>query len=221
MTTDESPRLAATRSFFGPRAAGWEDRFPGDEPGYRLAVAALSPPPGGVALDVGCGTGRALPWLRQAVGGGMVIGLDATPEMLAEALRLGRGAMAVLVLADAGRLPLPAQSVDTVLAAGLLPHLPDPADALMELARVARPGAALAIFHPIGRAALAARHGHQVSPDDPLAPEHIGRLLQASGWQPTAVDDGPERYLALAVRRTVSQPAPARTLRRPSADGIS
>src|SRR5438874_9038152 len=77
---------AGTRAFFGPRAAGWEIRFPDDGPAYRRAVAELAPPSGGAVADVGCGTGRALPELRAAVGEtGTVIGLDLTVEMLAEA----------------------------------------------------------------------------------------------------------------------------------------
>jgi SAM-dependent methyltransferase len=203
MTPDDSRRLDETRSFFGPRAAGWEDRFPDDGPRYEKAVGALAPVPGGVAVDVGCGTGRALPWLRDAVGAaGLVVGVDVTPEMLVEAARRNRGApTASLLMADAGRLPLPSHTVDAVFAAGLLSHLPDPRAGLAELARVCRPGGRLALFHPIGRATLAARHGRQPSEDDPLAPDRLTSLLHDVGWTPVDIDDGPERYLALAVRR--------------------
>src|ERR1700722_4842700 len=75
--------LLRTREFFAPRAAGWDDRFPDDEPAYADAIDALGIEPGGVVIDLGCGTGRALPLLRRASGpGGCVVGLDATPEML-------------------------------------------------------------------------------------------------------------------------------------------
>ncbi|MEN3614995.1 hypothetical protein AAH979_36370 [Plantactinospora sp. ZYX-F-223] len=37
-------------------------------PAYAAAVAQVRPPAGGVAVDVGCGTGRTLPALRHAVG---------------------------------------------------------------------------------------------------------------------------------------------------------
>ena len=63
-TDRRSIQIAATRAFFGPRAADWEDRFPDDDPLYAQAVAELAPPQGGVALDAACGTGRALPALR-------------------------------------------------------------------------------------------------------------------------------------------------------------
>ena len=100
--------IASTRAFFAPRAAGWEDRFPDDGPSYERAVDELKPPEGGRVLDAACGTGRALPALRAAVGpAGTVVGVDLTAEMLAEAGRRGRGSVAVLVLADAMKLPWP------------------------------------------------------------------------------------------------------------------
>lgn len=206
---------AATRAFFGPRAAGWEERFPADEPSYERAVAELGAPRGGVALDAGCGSGRALRYLRAAVGpNGRVLGVDVTPEMLATAVRRGRGRAAAagaggpvadlvwadLVLADVRRLPLPVASVDAVFAAGLLPHLADPVAGLQELARVCRPGGRLALFHPIGRAALAHRHGHDPAEDDVRAPAVITAVLTASGWRPLTIDDGEDRYLVTARR---------------------
>ncbi|MGN6607243.1 MAG: class I SAM-dependent methyltransferase [Jatrophihabitans sp.] len=190
------------RAFFATRAAGWEDRFPDDGPRYERAVHDLAPRVGGVAVDVGCGTGRALVPLREAVGPqGVVIGLDATSEMLAEARARGRDRLAHLVLADARCLPLPDGSVDGIFAAGLVHHLPDPAAGLRELARVAASEGRLAIFHPISRAALAARHGHELRGDEPLSPGRVGDLLAGAGWALLDLDDGPERYLALAERR--------------------
>lgn len=189
---------AATRAFFGPRAASWEDRFPDDGPGYRRAVTDLAPPPGGTVVDVGCGTGRALAPLRAAVGpGGVVLGLDLTIEMLAEAARRGRGP---LVLADAMTLPLATGRVDAVFAAGLVSHLPDPVAGLAECARVCRPGGRLALFHPVGRAALAAKQGRVLAEDDLRSPARIRAVLADAGWRCDSVDDATERYLVLATR---------------------
>jgi SAM-dependent methyltransferase len=199
---------AAIRGFFGARAARWEERFPDDGPAFAAAVVALGPPNGGIALDAGCGTGRALPELRRAVGpAGTVIGLDITPEMLEEAGRRGRTAIATLVLGDVGRLPLPDSSVDAVLGAGLLPHLGHVTAGLSELARVTREPGRLALFHPIGRAALAARHGRQPDPEDVRAEPAIRTLLQKTGWQADLVDDGADRYLVVATRRRRWEPS--------------
>jgi SAM-dependent methyltransferase len=190
-----------TRAFFAPRAAAWESRFPDDDPAYATAVADLGLCAGQTVLDLGCGTGRALPHLRQAVGpDGHVLGLDLTPEMLATARRHGRNAHAWLVLADARRLPLPSGAIDAAFAAGLLPHLPEPARGLAELARVTRPGGRLGLFHPSGLAALAARHGRRVRDTNPLAHPTLHRLLEHTGWLLDRYDDGPGRFLATATR---------------------
>lgn len=191
--------LRATREFFGPRAAGWDEKFPDDGPAYQGAVAELGIRPRATVLDAACGTGRAIPILQHAVGAaGRVVAVDATPEMLDAARRKGR--TGGLVLGDVTRLPLPDGSVDAILAAGLLPHLQDAGAGLVELRRVARPGGRLALFHPIGRVALAARHGGVPDPGDVRAPHVITALLAQHGWEPELVDDGPERYLVVAQR---------------------
>jgi SAM-dependent methyltransferase len=200
--------LAGTRAFFAERAAQWDVRFPDDGPRYEAAVGALSLPRGATVLDAGCGTGRALPYLRAAVGAeGTVVGIDVTPEMLDVARpKAGRGT-AALVSADALALPLRDGGVDAVFAAGLVPHFEDAVAGLRELARVVRAGGVLAVFHPVGRAALAARHQSVPSDDDTLAPATLPGLLAASGWRLDGLDDAEDRYLAVARRAGGGLPA--------------
>lgn len=189
------------QEFFTARAADWDSRFPDDGPAYAAAVAELGLRPGDHVLDAGCGTGRALPPLRAAVGpSGTVVGADLTPAMLQAAVRAGRDRDGRLLLADVAALPLRSRSLDAVFAAGLVAHLPDPAGNLRELARVVRPGGVLALFHPIGRAALAARQGRQITPGDLRAEPNLRPLLAGSGWRMTSYVDEDARFLALAVR---------------------
>jgi SAM-dependent methyltransferase len=189
--------MQETRAFFGPRAATWDERFPDDGPLFASAVGHLGLRPGGVVVDVGCGTGRALPHLRRAVGSsGLAVGVDATPEMCAVAA--GRG---TAVLGEATRLPFATGACHAVFAAGLLNHLPDPSVGLTEFARVTRTGGALVLFHPIGRAALAARRGHELDAGDVRDARQLPAALEATGWELTELDDAVERYLAVAVRR--------------------
>jgi SAM-dependent methyltransferase len=217
--------LTETRAFFACRAATWDAKFGDDLPAYCAAVAEAGIRRGGVAVDVGCGTGRALPPLRMAVGpSGAVIALDITQEMLSVARPAATLAGASLVLGDARALPFPDASADALFAAGLVNHLPDTGAGLRELARVTRPGGLLVLFHPSGRAALAARHGHALapplvrpppqtrdpppprhghalSPDEPLAEGPLRRSTAAAGWAVTAYDDAPDRFFAVAERR--------------------
>ncbi|MEU2160188.1 class I SAM-dependent methyltransferase [Streptomyces sp. NPDC019208] len=196
--TDDHARV---QEFFGARAADWDVRFPDDGPAFATGVSALDLASGDAVLDAGCGTGRALPLLREAVGpSGTVVGADLTLEMLQTAVRAGRDRDAALLQADAARLPLRTASMDAVFASGLIAHLPNPADDLRELARVVRPGGRLALFHPIGRAALAVRQKRRLTPDDLRAEPNLGPLLAATGWRLVSYADEEARFLALAVR---------------------
>ncbi|MGW2395023.1 class I SAM-dependent methyltransferase [Kitasatospora sp. NPDC001664] len=188
----------AVRAFFAARAAGWDAKFADDPPRYAAAIAELGPLDGAFALDAGCGTGRALPLLRAAVGpAGRVVGVDLTPEMLAEAT--AHPGVDALAVADCTRLPLPDAVADLVLAAGLLPNLPEPATGLREFARVTRPGGRLALYLPLSRAALAARHGRDPATDPQSAPL-LRPLLAATGWHLVSHRDADDHFLAVAVR---------------------
>jgi SAM-dependent methyltransferase len=194
--------LTETRAFFSPRAATWDTKFGDDMPAYAAAVARAGIRRGGVVIDVGCGTGRALPALRQAVGPhGSVIAADLTPAMLAKACAQATAARAALVLADARTLPFADASADALFAAGLINHLPDPEAGLGELARVTRTGGLLVLFHPSGRAALAARHGRTLTRDEPLSAGPLTRLTLSTGWQLIAYDDAVDHFFALAIRK--------------------
>jgi len=90
-------------------------------------------------------------------------------------------------------LPLPDACCDVIFAGGLLPHLAAGAGAgLLEIERVSRPGARLAIFHPIGRVALAARHGG-VPSNNGIAPGRLPGLLTTTGWHVLRINDAEER----------------------------
>lgn len=199
---DDGLYRSETRAFFAARADSWDAKFGDDLPAYTAAIGEAALPAGGTVVDVGCGTGRALPPLRQAVGPqGIVIGLDLTPQMLAVARVRAEASHAGLVVADARHLPFADAKVDAVFAAGLIMHLPDADAGLRELARVTRPGGKLVLFHPTGRATLAARHGRTLRPDEALSEAPLRLGMQRTGWRLTTYDDAPHRFLAIATRQ--------------------
>jgi SAM-dependent methyltransferase len=197
----DAERIGQAQAFFAVRAAGWDVKFGDDLPAYAAAVADAGYAPGSAVVDIGCGTGRALPFLRDAVGPrGRVLGIEVTPEMLAEVRAAGRAEGVCLLLGDALHLPLADGVLGGVFAAGVVNHLPDPVAGLAELARVTRPGGRLVTFHPTGRVALAARHGRTVGPDEPLSRPRLTASLAAAGWGLDVYDDAPERFFAAAAR---------------------
>ncbi|MBL8201109.1 MAG: methyltransferase domain-containing protein [Chromatiales bacterium] len=92
-------------------------------------------------LDLGTGTGKALPALAARYPDAEIVGLDLTPAMLrvADARQGGPGrARPVLVCADAARLPFPDRSVDLVFSSLVIHWSPVLDQVLAEVRRVLR-----------------------------------------------------------------------------------
>ncbi len=122
--------------------------LPGVRIAKSLAVQALDLRPGHAVADVGCGPGEDTREMARRINpGGSVTGIDTSSIMLTEA-RARAAACGLPVTfrrGDAVNLPLPANSVDGVRADTLLQHVPDPAQAVTEMARITRPGGRIAL----------------------------------------------------------------------------
>jgi trans-aconitate methyltransferase len=91
-------------------------------------------------LDLGCGVGSLLPDIEERFPGAAVIGSDLTEGMLRIApSRFGRIAM------DCTRSAIAAGSVDAIVSAFMLFHVPDPGAALRCMLEILRPGGGVAI----------------------------------------------------------------------------
>jgi SAM-dependent methyltransferase len=112
--------------------------------------------PGMTVLDLGCGGGRhAFEALRR---GASVVAVDwGRPEVettkrwlgaIAEAGEAPEGARFEVVRGDLTALPFPDASVDRVIAAEVLEHIPDDAAAIAEIARVLKPTGRVAVTVP-------------------------------------------------------------------------
>jgi SAM-dependent methyltransferase len=140
-------------------------------------------------LDVGCGTGHWSPFF--AVMGYRVTGIDVSPEMIA----IARAAVpqCAFEVADACDLPLGDASFDVAAAMATLEFIPDPAAAVREMVRCAKPGGTLLIgtlnrLAPVNRRRLSKGRqpyasAHLFSPDELrnfLAPWGRVRMVASS-----------------------------------------
>jgi SAM-dependent methyltransferase len=105
-------------------------------------------PTGATVADVGCSTGFLLEDLARAYPRATLIGIDLVSAGLRKAHRAVPKAR--LVRADACTLPLRDASIDAVVSANLLEHVPDDCGAVREIARVLRPGAVAVLVVPAG-----------------------------------------------------------------------
>jgi demethylmenaquinone methyltransferase/2-methoxy-6-polyprenyl-1,4-benzoquinol methylase len=213
----------SARTLFAPLGPTY-DRYAaalsfGQDPRWRrFLVSRVDALPTDTVLDVATGTGAvARELLRQK--GCKVVGLDQSPEMLAEARRRLPDDVE-LVEGSAERLPFPDASFDALTFTYLLRYVSDPAATLHELARVVRPGGTIvglefAVPHGVWRPLweLYVRvglplAGRVISPGwtevgDFLGPSIRGfyrrwperRLLEL--WQAAGIDGASSRRLSL------------------------
>lgn len=119
--------------------------------GRRHAVGLLNAL-GGTVLEVGVGTGLALPFYRRGM---TVTGIDASEQMLAKARAKARSekltTVAGLMLMDARALEFPDESFDHVAAMHIMSVVPEPERVMAEIARVLRPGGSVVIVNHFAR----------------------------------------------------------------------
>jgi demethylmenaquinone methyltransferase/2-methoxy-6-polyprenyl-1,4-benzoquinol methylase len=137
------------RSLFAPLGPTY-DRYAallslGQDPRWRrFLVSRVQVPAEGSVLDVATGTGAvAAEVLRRH--GCRVVGVDQSPEMLAEARRRLDGRVE-LHEGRAERLPFDDASFDALTFTYLLRYVDDPGATMRELSRVVRPGGTIAML---------------------------------------------------------------------------
>ncbi|MFB6184004.1 MAG: class I SAM-dependent methyltransferase [Haloarculaceae archaeon] len=133
--TDRDDPSRRLRSFYDRRARLYDAVATAPPVGRwrRRAVACLGLDPGDTVVEMGCGTGANLPYLREAVGpDGRVLGVDFARGALARAddrVRERGWQNGHLIQADATRPPV-AGPVDGVLATFVAGTLAAPAEAV-------------------------------------------------------------------------------------------
>ena len=188
-------RREASARFFSSSAGQWDhlrDELFGQAflPGALLGLLPATWTVG----DLGCGTGALLPRLAPHVG--HVVGVDASDEMLDAArdrvrnlsnVEIRKGSLEALPLEDA--------SLDAAVLMLVLHHLPAPAVALTEAARVLKPGGRLLIVDmtPHEREEYRQRMGHVWLG---FSEEQMARLLAQAGFDAVAIHPLPSEDAA-------------------------
>jgi len=101
--------------------------------------------PNGIILDNGCGQGS---FAEKHLEGKKVVAIDLSTGMLKRAQKR----LPEPIRADAQQLPFAENSFDTVIARGLLHHLPDPDRGAEEVARVLKGGGKAVFVDPLSSA---------------------------------------------------------------------
>jgi len=160
--------------------------------GQRRAVEVLRSAPGDRILEVGVGTGLALPfWHRDA----RITGIDISDRMLrrAENVRHRRGLRHVeLRLMDAQAMDFPDNHFDKIAAMYVVSVVPSLPALLAEMRRVCKPGGRLAIVNHFAHPRPLVRRAEQI----------LGRYAGLLGFHTAMDEETVTRAPGLRVLRT-------------------
>jgi ubiquinone/menaquinone biosynthesis C-methylase UbiE len=142
--------LAATDPGFALRFFDAGNALPAVRALKSIMLDELTLQRGMHVLEVGCGAGEDVRTIARRVGPtGRVIGVDASPAIVAEATRRAEGRKLAVEfrVGDALALDLPDACVDRCRMERVLMHVEgDPAACVGEVARVLRPGGRVTVF---------------------------------------------------------------------------
>ena len=145
------------------------------QPGRKALLKALGCRSGDRVLEVGVGTGLALPMYPRDV---RVTGIDVSHEMLerarARVARRGLKNVEALLEMDAERMSFPDASFDKVVAMYVVSVVDHPAKLIEELHRVCRPDGEIFLVN----------HVHSRNPVMGALEKGLARFSDALGWHP-------------------------------------
>lgn len=200
-------RRSRSEEFFSSAAGQW-DRLRDELFGRAFHLRALLPllDPTLVVGDLGCGTGQLTELLAPHVA--RVVGVDGSTEMLAAARARLQGVDNVdLRRGDLEALPIDDAELGSALLVLVLHHVPDPARALAEVARVLQKGGRIVVLdmQPHDRTEYQQQMGH-VWLGFPEG--QMRRLLEAAGFAKVRIHalaadpdaSGPPLFVAVGER---------------------
>lgn len=181
---------------------------------HRALVRQAGLTPGTKVLEIGCGTGNLTITTKDAQPGAEILGTDPDPRALARAERKAKGRNGIrFERAYAQELPVPDGSVDRVLSAFMLHHLPGDVKtaAAAEALRVLRPGGQLHVVDVGGHMTEADGFSSRRMLESGHVTDNLGdgipRLLRAAGFDCTEVDSRVYRFIGRVTYYRATRPA--------------
>lgn len=172
----------------------------------RMMTSLVQLDRGGLFLDLGCSAGLYTRNMAERLGeDGEIVGIDISPSMIREAIRLSRKADVhpSFVRADADNLPFADASFAGIVCGGTLNELGDPARALRESRRVLEPGGRIAIMGILEAETTSGGYLQRFLTTGGVqffAPDKVQDLLSEAGLEPEPLISRGPVFFASATR---------------------
>lgn len=162
-------------------------------PAIRATMAKVNALPGGRVLEIGIGTGLALPLYDPKH---RIVGIDLSPDMLRRAEKKvaseNLANVEALIEMDAANLTFPDGSFDAAVAMFVMTVVPDAPRVLAEMVRVVKPGGRIIIVNH-----FSADGGLRAAGE-----RWLSRFAASLGWHPEFAKD---QLLGLADMKLLSE----------------
>lgn len=192
-----------TRHYFNGIAKDWNSKQSEKDAKIHKLLSNLNLKSCNTILDIGCGTGVLFPFLTQLTQGETkIFAIDFAESMAQEAAQ--RNYPAINVLCGCVRyLPFLDNSIDSVIAFHVIPHIQGKKLALKECWRVLKPYGELAIIHLHGSQEINAIHediGGTIKNHKLHSGEQMGRMLKKLNFEVKEIVDHTGEYFVVGLK---------------------
>lgn len=195
--------ITQKREYFNNLAGEWEaHEF--NETKIKHALSMVPIIPGDFVLDVGCGTGVLVSFLKGLVNpDGVIIEIDFAQAMLGKAKQKYNFSNIHFIAADGETLPVLSKRLNHIICFASFPHFENKENTLQGFFRVLSPSGTLSIIHLMGSKELNLFHhkiGGPIENDFLPHDDELRKLMTNAGFHAISIRDEPELFFANAVK---------------------
>jgi ubiquinone/menaquinone biosynthesis C-methylase UbiE len=155
-------------------------------------------------LDVGCGTGKLIPFLQKKLKSvGLIYCLDFSIKMLLNAKKKNYSGVAKFIKGCAEKLPFKENRFTRIICLAVFPHIADKKTSVKEFHRILQTNGILNILHLMSREELNKFHKNlggvlskDVLPDEPT----MKKILKECGFKNIVIINKPSTYFVQCIK---------------------
>lgn len=190
--------------FFNALAKGWDKYRAADATAIFQLVQKIGLQAGDKVLDIGCGTGVLLPFVKKEIGEqGQITAVDFAANMAACAAEKNSQLSGIsYIVSDI--MEFQSETLfDKAICFNFFPHAKDKAALVTHIGELLAPGGSLVIMHDMSRAKVNAIHNTSATVSEDRLPDvaKVSAMAAQAGYDIEIAEENDEFYFVKAVKR--------------------